>query len=116
MAEPGFDDFHWETVDTAPVPGQYDDGTGDPRWVKGWMARGHEGYTGWAWYRLRVKVASKPGETMAIDGPTGTDDAWQLFADGQLLGSSGRFDSQGNVRRICMWPRRQHDNPVWLRK
>ncbi len=99
-AEPGFDDSHWESVNLAPVPGQYDDGTGDPRWVKGWIARGHGGYSGWAWYRLRVKVGSSPGETLAIDGPTGTDDAWQLFADGQLLGSSGKFDSQGKVQRI----------------
>lgn len=99
-AEPGFDDSHWETMSAAPVPGQYDDHTGDPRWVKGWMARGHEGYSGWAWRRLRVKVACRLGETLAIDGPTGAEDAWQLFANGRLLGSSGRFDRQGNLQRI----------------
>lgn len=99
-AEPGFDDSDWETVSAAPVPGQYDDHTGDPRWVKGWMARGHEGYSGWAWRRLRVKVACRLGETLAIDGPTGAEDAWQLFANGRLLGSSGRFDRQGNLQRI----------------
>jgi hypothetical protein len=99
-AEPRFDDSRWETVDLAPVPGQYDNGTGDPHWVRGWMARGHAGYSGWAWYRLRVKVASNPRETLAIDGPNAADDAWQLFAGGQLLGSSGKFDSQGKVQRI----------------
>lgn len=107
-AEPGFDDSHWETVDLTPVPSEADASIADQRQAKGWTARGHAGYWGWAWYRLRVRVAAKPGEPMAIDGPasariegpTSAEDAWQVFADGQLLGSFGEFDSNGGVRRI----------------
>ena len=99
-AEPGFDDSQWETVDLTPVAGQEDPNNGDRRWVKGWQTRGHKGYWGWAWYRLKVEVATQPGEGMAIDGPTGSSDCWQVFANGQLLGSFGKFDSQGNVKRI----------------
>jgi hypothetical protein len=99
-AEPDFDDSGWETVDLTPVPAQSDASTGDPQRVKGWTARGHAGYWGWAWYRLRVKVAAKPEDQVAIDGPTSAEDAWQLFADGQLLGSFGKFDSRGDVKRI----------------
>ncbi len=99
-AEPGFDDSHWETVDLTPVPNESDASTEDRRQVKGWTARGHAGYWGWAWYRLRVKVAARPGDQMAIDGPASSQDAWQLFAGGQLLGSFGEFDSRGGVRRI----------------
>ena len=39
MGWPGFDDFHWETVNLAPVPGQDDDGTGDSLWAKGGCPR-----------------------------------------------------------------------------
>ncbi|MGA8042868.1 MAG: hypothetical protein WCA37_08700, partial [Terracidiphilus sp.] len=99
-SEPAFDDSAWENVDLTPVAGQLDPWSGDARWVKGWQARGHKGYWGWAWYRLRITVAAQPGEGMAIDGPTGSSDCWQLFANGQWLGSFGKFDSHGAVQRI----------------
>lgn len=99
-AERDFDDSGWETVDLTPAPDQSDPQTGDPSRVKGWTAREHAGYWGWAWFRLRVKVASRPRGAMDLDGPAAADDAWQLFANGQLLGSFGKFDSRGNVRRI----------------
>lgn len=103
-ADPGFDDSRWETVDLSPVPGQSDPFDGDPRWVKGWQARGHADYTGWAWYRLQIRVAAPALERLAIDGPRVADDAWQLFANGQLLGSFGEFDRRGNVSKIY-WAR-----------
>jgi hypothetical protein len=89
-AQPDFDDSKWETVDLAP----------------GTKATNTTGYSGWAWYRLRLKVSAKPGDRMAIDGPISADgawqffDAWQIFAGGKLLGSFGNFDSRGNVQRI----------------
>lgn len=108
-AEPRFDDSHWETVDLTPVPNPSDVSTSDQRHVKGWTARGHAGYWGWAWYRLRIRVAARPGDQMAIDGPISADDAWELFANGQLLGSLGEFDSRGGVRRIY------HPRPLMFR-
>jgi hypothetical protein len=92
-AEPDFDDSTWETIDLAP-------GAADEGYVPGWNARGHAGYWGWAWYRLRVKVPAELGAPLAIDGPRSADDAWQLFVGGKLAGSLGKFDSRGNVQRI----------------
>jgi hypothetical protein len=59
--------------------------------VKGWTARGHAGYSGYAWYRIRVQVAAQPGEKLALSGPPYVDDAYQLFGDGTLIGSFGKF-------------------------
>ncbi len=98
-AEPGFDDSRWETVDLTPVAGPPDSLTGDVHQVKGGMAKGHAGYAGWAWYRLHLRVVTGPGALMAIDGPV-ADGAWQLFSGGKLLGSFGKFDNHGAVRRI----------------
>ena len=36
--------------------------------MKGWTARGHAGYSGYAWYRTRVQVAAQPGEKLALLG------------------------------------------------
>jgi hypothetical protein len=89
-AEPGFDDSHWETVDLTPQ-GVLDPLGGFSDYVKGWTARGHAGYSGYAWYRIRVQVAAQPGEKLALAGPSYVDDAYQVFSDGTLVGSFGTF-------------------------
>ena len=89
-AEPGFDDSHWETVDLTPK-GTLDPLGGFADYVKGWTARGHAGYSGYAWYRIRVQVAAQPGEKLALAGSSDVDDAYQLFSDGTLVGSFGNF-------------------------
>jgi len=89
-AQPDFDDSHWETVDLTPR-GTLDPMGGFSGYVKGWTARGHAGYTGYAWYRIRVQVAAQPGEKLALAGPSYVDDAYQLFSDGTLVGSFGSF-------------------------
>ncbi len=90
-AEPSFDDSAWDTVDLTPQPGQADPFTGDPNFVKGWTTRGHPGYWGYAWFRIRVPAASQPGEKLALL-VNGVDDGFQIFDGGQLLGSEGKFD------------------------
>jgi sulfur transfer complex TusBCD TusB component (DsrH family) len=89
-AQPDFDDSHWETVDLTPQ-GTLDPLGGFSNYVKGWTARGHAGYSGYAWYRIRVQVAGQPGEKLAMAGPSYVDDAYQLFSDGTLVGSFGSF-------------------------
>ena len=96
-AQPSFDDSKWESVDLTPLPGVSDPWNGDPRWVPGWTAKGHPGYMGWAWYRLRVRVAERPGERLAVNAPLEADDAYQLFANGTHIGSLGKFDRQGKI-------------------
>ena len=64
---------------------------GFANYVKGWTARGHVGHSGYAWYRIRVQVSAVPGEELALAGPEDVDDAYQLFGDGKLVGSFGKF-------------------------
>jgi hypothetical protein len=59
-AEPGFDDSHWETVDLTPKDGAVDPSNGTSSYVPGWTAKGHPGYWGYAWYRIRVRCVGYP--------------------------------------------------------
>jgi hypothetical protein len=90
-AAPEFDDSGWETVDLTPAPGAHDDDVGLTGYVPGWMARGHAGYFGYAWYRLRVSARAARGDRLAIAGPLYVDSVYQLFLDGRLLGGIGDF-------------------------
>jgi len=92
-AEPGFDDSHWENVDLTPKKGSVDPVSGLSGYVPGWTERGHAGYWGYAWYRIRVKVETKPGVKLALLGPADVDDAYEAFNDGVLIGSFGTFRS-----------------------
>ena len=96
-AEPDFDDSKWETVDLTPRPGRVDPFTGDPRYIPGWTSLGHQGYMGWAWYRLQIVVQVEPGQKLALEGPFWADDSYQVFANGKLLGGFGRFRSPGET-------------------
>ena len=96
-AEPSFDDSHWETVDLTPPAGSFDPISGISGYVPGWTAKGHPGYSGYAWYRIRVKVNAPPGEKLSLAGPTDVDDAFQVFANGSLLGSFGDFSASHPV-------------------
>ncbi|HTV09381.1 MAG TPA: SpoIIE family protein phosphatase [Candidatus Aquilonibacter sp.] len=96
-AEPDFDDSKWETVDLTPHAGVVDPFTRDPRYVQGWTAKGHPGYWGYAWYRIRVPVSAASNEQLALLTYGWVDDGYQLFDNGRLLGSWGKF-SEGK------WP------------
>jgi len=65
-SEAGFDDSDWETVDLTPPAGSYDPIAGTSGYLPGWTARGHKGYWGYAWYRIRVRVESRPGVKLAL--------------------------------------------------
>jgi hypothetical protein len=84
------DDSGWETLDMTAKPGSHDDDVGLPDYVGGWMAHGHPGYHGYAWYRRTVTVP--PGSaSWDILGPTLVDHGYELYWNGQLLGGSGRL-------------------------
>lgn len=93
-SSPDVDDSTWETVDLSPAPGAHDGDVGLPGYVAGWSRRGHAGYTGYAWYRLRIVVTSEPGTPLALAGPTLLDSAYQLYVNGALLGGSGIFSGE----------------------
>jgi len=92
-AEPGFDDAKGENVDLTPKEGATDPTTGISGYVPGWTAKDHPGYWGYAWYRIHIRVEDRPGQRLALAGPSDFDDAYQLFANGRLLGSYGDFAS-----------------------
>ncbi len=94
-ADPNFDDSQWETVDLTPKAGSFDPIGGMSGYVPGWTAKAHPGYWGYAWYRIRVRVVARLGEKLALAGPTDVDDAYQVFANGKLLGSFGDFRGPG---------------------
>jgi len=92
-AEPNFDDSRWEDVDLTPAAGAQNPVTGISGYVPGWTARGHAGYWGYAWYRIRVRIGSNPGVRLALAGPGEVDDAYQVFDNGVFVGNFGDFSS-----------------------
>jgi hypothetical protein len=89
-ADAATDDTGWETIDLTAQPGSHDDDVGLPDYVGGWMAHGHPGYYGYAWYRRAVEVPAVSAE-WDILGPTLVEDGYELYWNGQLLGGSGRL-------------------------
>jgi hypothetical protein len=99
-ADPNFDDSSWETTDLRAKEGSMDPNSGANGYVPGWTAKGHPGYSGFAWYRIRVHVVGTEGtgtDGMGTDGPLAllapsiVDDSYQIFANGRLIGSFGDF-------------------------
>lgn len=95
-ADPNADDSGWETVDMTPLPGSHDGDVGLPDYVGGWMAHGHAGYHGYAWYRRAVTVPAEPASWDVL-GPTLVEDGYELYWNGQLLGGSGRLGPSPRV-------------------
>jgi hypothetical protein len=90
------DDSGWETIDMTAAPGSHDGDVGLPDYVVGWMAHGHPGYHGYAWYRRDVTVPAGRA-SWDILGPTLVEDGYELYWNGHLLGGSGRLGSSPRV-------------------
>ena len=90
------DDGDWETIDLTAKPGSHDGDVGLPDYVSGWMAHGHPGYAGYAWYRREVDVPAGRA-SWDILGPTLVEDGYELYWNGQLLGGSGRLGPRPRV-------------------
>jgi hypothetical protein len=103
-AGPGFDDSGWETVDLTAAAGAHDSDVVLTGYVPGWTARGHAGYSGYAWYRIGVSANAPAGATLALTGPPLVDDAYQVFVNGRLVGSDGDF-SKAEPKVYSIQPR-----------
>ena len=90
------DDGDWETIDMTAPPGSHDSDVGLPDYVGGWMAHGHSGYRGYAWYRRAVMVPAGRA-SWDILGPALVEHGYELYWNGRLLGGSGRL---GAVPRV----------------
>ncbi len=95
-ADANADDSSWETVDMTALPGSHDGDVGLPDYVGGWMAHGHPGYHGYAWYRRAVSVPAGRA-SWEILGPTLVEDGYELYWNGRLLGGSGRLGAAPRV-------------------
>ncbi len=92
-AQPDFDDSSWESMDLSAPPDANDGDVGITPYTSGWDSKGHRGYQGYAWYRLRATVTPSAGETLALLGPWAVDSTYQVYANGTLLGGVGDFSS-----------------------
>src|SRR5580698_3667988 len=90
-AKSDFDDSSWESVDLTPPADAHDGDVGLTGYVPGWQRRGQRGYSGYAWYRMRIVLDAPPGESLTLSGPPYVDSAYQVFLDGRLLGAFGDF-------------------------
>jgi hypothetical protein len=98
-AQANFDDSGWELMDLTPPPGSGDATLGISGYLPGWTERGYPGYSGFAWYRLRVNV-QEASRRLALKMPAGADDAYQVFVNGQLVGEFGNFGE----RKVTAYP------------
>lgn len=95
-ADVAIDDRGWETIDMTAQPGSHDGDVGLPDYVDGWMAHGHSGYRGYAWYRRAVKVP-EGSASWDILGPTLVEDGYELYWNGRLLGGSGKIGAKPHL-------------------
>jgi len=107
-SQPDFNDSAWGILDLTPPPGSFDHFLGTSGFVPGWTARGFTGYSGYAWYRLRLNIqnvsASNASPPLYIKMPDNCDDAYQVYVDGQMIGALGRF-AQHHVTTYLTRPR-----------
>lgn len=89
-------DSGWETIDLSAAPDSHDGDVGWPDYVGGWMAHGHPGYQGYAWYRRTVEVPAG-AELWDLLGPTLVDDGYEVYWNGERLGGSTQL---GAVPRL----------------
>ncbi len=95
-ADADLDDSGWETMNLSAPASSNDGDVGLPNYVAGWMAHGHPGYKGYAWYRRLVTV---PAGNRAWDilGPTAVDHGYELYWNGERLGGLGRLGASPRV-------------------
>jgi hypothetical protein len=120
-AAPDFDDSAWDEISLASTQGKIDLNVslGSRGSVPGWTARGYAGYAGYAWYRLRVNIQNDPQLQLAITLPHDVDDAYQIFANGEIVGQFGRFTERGvtlydNQPRAFRLPAKSRAGPVTI--
>jgi hypothetical protein len=94
-ALPSFDDSNWEQLSVD----------------KPWGVQGHEAYTGFAWYRLHIRLATLANQNLAILMPP-VDDAYELYWDGQKIGNLGCLPPHAVWYVLLEWSREQNCAPL----
>ena len=75
-ASPTYNDAHWDQISAE----------------KPWGLQGHESYSGFAWYRRHITIATAPGASpdVAMLIPA-INDVYEIYWNGQLMGRLGRM-------------------------
>ncbi len=60
-------------------------------YVTGWTSRGHPGYSGYAWYRIRVQVTAQPGEKLSPGRSLVCRRCLSTLQRWTLVGTFGKF-------------------------
>lgn len=94
-AQPGFDDSKWAAMDLTPKAGAVNLLLGSTGYLPGWTRKGYPTLSGYAWYRLQVRIVD-PSQPLWLKMPYDVDDAYQLYANGRYVGQFGKF-SPGHV-------------------
>lgn len=89
-AQPGLDDSQWAAMDLTPKAGSVDLMFGTSGYVPGWTRKGYPELSGYAWYRMRLRV-NDAGQALWLKMPNDVDDAYQVYANGRFVGQFGRF-------------------------
>jgi serine phosphatase RsbU (regulator of sigma subunit) len=91
-AQPGFDDSGWQSYTIDPKhPEMTAVQAIQAKQLPGWQRHGHPGYTGYAWYRIRLQAPPDAGP-LALLMPQYVDDAYEVYVNGQKIGSFGHLD------------------------
>ena len=91
-ADPNYDDSAWQNyvldVGHSPLSLEQVIESGE---LPGWQQHGHPGYTGYAWYRITLQTPPA-AHALALLMPQYVDDGYEVFLDGQKIGSLGKLD------------------------
>ena len=91
-ADPDFDDSGWQNYAIDPKHSAMTavEAVQTPQ-LAGWQQHGHPGYTGYAWYRIRLQ-APLDTNSLALLMPQYVDDAYDVYVNDQKIGSFGKLD------------------------
>ncbi len=90
-AQPDYDDSAWQNYVVDPAHRDLTALQAVESMEPGWQQHGHPGYTGYAWYRIRMQP---PRESKSLSLLFYLfDDTFQLYADGREIGSYGTMGS-----------------------
>ncbi|MGA7521241.1 MAG: SpoIIE family protein phosphatase [Acidobacteriaceae bacterium] len=91
-ADPGLDDSGWQPYEliSGPSPLTPDQITRSAE-LPGWQQHGHPGYTGYAWYRIRLQLPRNL-PSLALLMPQDVDDAYEVYVNGSKIGGFGNLN------------------------
>ena len=96
-AEPEFDDSKWETVDLTPKEGSFDPLLRELRLCAGLGSQGPSRLLGLRLVPHPGAFAGAARKEAGPGGPSDVDDAYQVFDNGELVGSFGDFSGSTPV-------------------